>query len=152
MRYTAPMNRKSVAILLTAMLLALFFPAFAAKGEAVNAYVIPVSSPVYGYMDDLYSLCGMARPSTNRPWSAAEAMMILERTDKASLAGTALKLYEKIDGILSEGLRWSFGSDFQMDRTVGLKYFRSPFPGKLFRIVNHERAFRYHFSGMRDIT
>ena len=100
------------------IMIALLFPAFAAKGQAVNAYVIPVSSPVYDYMDDLYLLCGMARPSTNRPWSTAEAMMILERIEKTSLDGTALKLYEKIDGILSEGLRWSFGSDFQMDAGI----------------------------------
>ena len=86
------MNRKSVAILLTAMLLALFSPAFAAKGEALNAYVIPASSPVYGYMDDLYSLCGMARPSTNRPWSAAEAVMILERTSNEMFQNLSLSV------------------------------------------------------------
>ena len=101
------------------LMLALCLTAVSASGsEPVKAMIYPLQSPLYEDMDALYSLCGMARPSTNRPWSTAEAVMILERADKASLDGVALKLYEKIEDLLSEGLRWSFGEDFQMDAGI----------------------------------
>ena len=65
---------KKKTLLVVAFLAALFlFPAAVAGSNAVKAYVFPLESPVYEYMDALYSLCGLARPSANRPWSDAEA-------------------------------------------------------------------------------
>lgn len=66
-------------------------------------------------MDALYSLCGLARPSTNRPWSDSQARLILSKVDKAELSGVAAGLYEAILSELDKGLRWKVGDDFQLD-------------------------------------
>ena len=98
----------------------LFFiaSAFSADVNSVNAVTYPLDSPIYADMDALYSLCGLVSPSSNRPWSDAEARMILDRIDGSSLSGVALKLYDEILSILNKGLRWKFGSDFQMDTGI----------------------------------
>ena len=101
--------------------LILFFltaAAFAADVAPVNALTYPLDSPIYSDMDALYSLCGLVSPSSNRPWSDAEARMILDRIDGSSLSGVALKLYDEILSILNKGLRWKFGSDFQMNTGI----------------------------------
>ena len=101
-------------------LILLFFiaSAFSADVNPVNAVTYPLDSPIYADMDALYSLCGLVSPSSNRPWSDAEARMILDRIDVSSLSGVALKLYDEIQSILNKGLRWKFGSDFQMDTGI----------------------------------
>ena len=113
------MKRKAVTILMAAVLCAVFAASVSAsESKPVKAIIYPLESSLYGDMDMLYALCGMARPSTNRPWSDAEARMILERVDKAGLSGIAAELYDRITGVLDEGLRWKFGEDFQL--SVGI--------------------------------
>ena len=93
-------------------------PAFSVAAGPVKSVFYPIESPLYADMDALYSLCGLARPSTNRPWSDAEARSILDRVDPSSLTGVASRLYDRILSVLGKGLRWKFGDDFQMDAGV----------------------------------
>ena len=121
MRYTAPMKRKAVATLLTAVMLAFCLATVSAsESEPVKAIIYPLDSPLYEDMDALYALCGLARPSTNRPWSDAEARRILDRIDPDALGAAASGLYDEILSILGEGLRWQFGDDFQL--TLGVDF------------------------------
>ena len=94
--------------------------AAAAEARPVKSVIYPLESSIYDDMDALYSICGLARPSTNRPWSDAEARSILDRVDAAGLTGVASKLYDRILSVLDEGLRWKFGDDFQMN--VGMDF------------------------------
>ena len=115
------MKRKGV--LFSALLLLLLFGVFsltASESKPVKAIIYPLESSLYEDMDMLYALCGMARPSTNRPWSDSEARMILARVDKSSLSGIAAELYDRITGVLDDGLRWKFGSDFQLSLGIDL--------------------------------
>ena len=108
---------KKKGVLVSTLLLLLLFGVFsltASESKPVKAIIYPLESSLYEDMDALYALCGLARPSTNRPWSDAEARMILSRVDKAGLSGIAAELYDRITGVLDEGLRWKFGSDFQL--------------------------------------
>ena len=110
------MNKR---ILLFSLILFFFTAsALAADVNPVNALTYTLDSPIYADMDALYSLCGLVSPSSNRPWSDAEARMILDRIDGSSLSGVARKLYDEILSILDKGLRWKFGSDFQMDTGI----------------------------------
>lgn len=78
---------------------------------ASKAVIFPLDSSIYDDMDNLYSLCSLVRPSTNRPWSSAEAKLILSRVDKSSLSGYTLNLYNKILSQIEEsGSRWNFGN------------------------------------------
>ena len=104
------MKRKAVTILMAAVLCAVFAASVSAsESKPVKAIIYPLESSLYGDMDMLYALCGMARPSTNRPWSDAEARMILSRVDKAGLSGIAAELYAHIRSrTRSRGLRILF--------------------------------------------
>lgn len=95
-------------------------PAFSGVAGPVKSVIYPIESPLYADMDALYSICGLARPSTNRPWSDAEARSILDRVDANRLTGVASKLYDRILAVLDDGLRWKFGDDFQMN--VGMDF------------------------------
>ncbi len=81
--------------------------AFAA--ETVNSKTFPLTSDLYELMDDLYSLQGLARPSTSRPWSQSEAELIFSRVDASGLSKVQQSIYERIQDILDEGMRWDFG-------------------------------------------
>ena len=51
----------------------LFISIFMAKAYGANDMnIIPLSSPIYGYMDDLYTLEGHAAPQGARPWTNAD--------------------------------------------------------------------------------
>lgn len=60
------MKRKLVLI---SFILVFAIPLIFADG--VDSKTIPLSSELYELIDDLYSLQGLARPSTGRPWSRA---------------------------------------------------------------------------------
>ena len=100
------------------LLVVVFIAAASAEVGPVKSVIYPIESTLYADMDALYAICGLARPSTNRPWSDAEARSILDRVDASTLSGVASKLYDRILSVLDEGLRWKFGDDFQMN--VGL--------------------------------
>ena len=76
--------------------------------------IIPLSSPLYRYIDRLYILEGHSRPSSARPWSASEASLILSRVEGNS------PLYAEVERILEEGLRFKFSDGFQFDVSLDL--------------------------------
>ena len=102
------------------LLLVICVAALSAEVSPVKSVIYPLESSLYADMDALYSICGLARPSTNRPWSDAEARSILDRVDANRLTGVASKLYDRILAVLDDGLRWKFGDDFQMN--VGMDF------------------------------
>ena len=110
------MKRKGVLFLaVLLMLCAGLASLFADETNPVKAIIYPLDSSIYENMDALYALCGLARPSTNRPWSDAQARLILSKVDRSSLSGVSLGLYDAILAELDEGLRWKVGDDFQLD-------------------------------------
>ena len=110
------MKKKGVLILgLFLLLLSGLCGLWASEVKPVKAIIYPLDSSIYEDMDALYALCGLARPSTNRPWSDSQARMILSKVDKTSLSGVALGLYDVIVTELDKGLRWKVGDDFQLD-------------------------------------
>lgn len=109
------LKRTTIAVFL---LVIVCVPAFSGVAGPVKSVIYPIESPLYADMDALYSLCGLARPSTNRPWSDAEARSILDRVDPSTLTGVASRLYDRILSVLGKGLRWKFGDDFQMNAGV----------------------------------
>lgn len=84
-----------------------------------KAVIKPLDSSLYDDMDDLYALNGLARPSTNRPWSSAEARLILSKVDASSIDGVSKKLYDRILSVLEQDTTWNFG-DFGL--TVGMDF------------------------------
>jgi len=93
-------------LLLIVVLAAILMVAVSAADTASRT--IPLSSELYGLMDDLYALQGLARPSTGRPWSQAEAELILSRIDASDLSQTQQRIHDRIQDILSENMRWNF--------------------------------------------
>lgn len=84
-----------------------------------NAVIKPLDSSLYEDMDDLYALNGLARPSTNRPWSNAEARLILSKVDASNLDDVSKRLYSRILSVLEQDTTWNFG-DFGL--TVGMDF------------------------------
>lgn len=87
---------------------------------AVDAYIIPLSSPFYDIIDDLYALEGLGSPSDVRPYSAAEAEMFLTQVDDDSLTGYSKTLYDKAASIVEETVRWQFGDGFGLGARLGI--------------------------------
>ena len=76
------------------------------------AEIIPLSSPVYQEMDDLYSIEDLGTPSNSRPWSKSEAQLILSRVNATNLSASARRLYDSLAKAVKPGLRWQFGDGF----------------------------------------
>ena len=113
------MKRKGVCFIAVLCVLTMGLASlFAAEIRPVKAIIYPLDSSIYDDMDALYSLCGLARPSTNRPWSDSQARLILSKVDRSSLSGVALGLYDSISAELDKGLRWKVGDDFQLDTGI----------------------------------
>ena len=115
------MNKKILSIV--AVLLFLTTIVVAAD---VNSKTFPLTSEIYELMDDLYSLEGLARPSTSRPstsrpWSQSEAQLILSRIDESRLNETEKRIFSRIQDIISENLRWNFE-----DYAIGVKIDLTP--------------------------
>ena len=87
----------------------LFLPLFI---FAVDAYFIPLTSPFYDIIDDLYVLEGVAKPSGARPYSNAEARLVLNRIDRNTLSGYSLTLYDKASEYVEDTVRWQFSDSF----------------------------------------
>ena len=113
------MKRKGMLILgLFLVLLSGFSTLGAAEAMPVKAIIYPLESTIYEDMDALYLLCGLARPSTNRPWSDSQARLILSKIDRNGLSPVAAGLYDSILSELDKGLRWKIGDDFQLDAGI----------------------------------
>jgi hypothetical protein len=95
--------------------------------------IIPLSSPLYGEVDALYALCGLAAPSAARPWTTAEAWGILQKIDRITTssiagdpaaditaAGSAVnlniqRLYDHIASELSESFKFKIDNLAQVN-------------------------------------
>lgn len=84
-----------------------------------DAVIKPLDSSLYEDMDALYALNGLARPSTNRPWSDAEARLILSKVDASNLDDVSKGLYSRILSVLEQDTTWDLG-DFGL--TVGMDF------------------------------
>ena len=84
-------------------------------GRQASQEFIPLASAVYAEMDVLYLITGNGTPSNARPWTKSEASLILGRIDRASLAGSAIALYDSLAASIAPGLKFSLGKDFQFN-------------------------------------
>jgi len=82
--------------------------------------VIPLSSVVYGEMDALYLLRGLATPSAARPWTVNEAQEILKKVDPHSLNLRETALYDHIAAEISRPLRLTIDDAFTFDAKLDL--------------------------------
>ena len=115
MSWVSQISQKTMKKAIALLLLTILFSAVLFAAD-VNSKTFPLNSEIYELMDDLYSLQGLARPSTSRPWSQSEAQLILERIDKNNLTEAEKRLYSRIKDIISENLRWNFE-----DYAIGVK-------------------------------
>jgi len=93
-------------------------PAAASPTAKISQEMIPLSSSVYADLDDLYLVTGNGTPSNARPWSKTEAVMILSRIDRASLAGSEIALYDTIAAAVKPGLKFSFPDGFEFGAAI----------------------------------
>ena len=105
--------RKTCAIISDAMLkrfslvLLLILVVSMNVSGSVSSYILPLSSSIYDDMDALYRLTGQVPPSTSRPWSAAEARLILSRLDEESMTPDERRIYIEIEKIIDDAEpRW----------------------------------------------
>ena len=90
------------------MLLSLFC-AFSISADDVDAFIIPLSSPLYDLMDTLYAIAGNASPSSSRPWSYGEAKNIYAYIDSETFNEREKDFHAEVGSILKEcAPRWMF--------------------------------------------
>ena len=89
-----------------------------APASKVSQEMIPLSASIYGDMDALYLVTGKGTPSNARPWSKTEAIMILSRIDRSSLAGSEIALYDTIAAAVKPGLKFSFPDGFEFGAAI----------------------------------
>jgi len=82
--------------------------------------VIPLPSVIYGEMDALYLLRGLATPSTARPWTVSEAQEILKKIDPDSLNQRETVLYDHIAAEISKPLRFTIDDAATFDAKLDL--------------------------------
>ncbi len=94
---------------------AVLIPASAEKNNSDKKNyqrIIPVFSPLYREIDRLYMINSMALPSTARPWSVDEAIMILDRLPVKLLSPAEEYSYKIINSELSEDIDGGKKGDF----------------------------------------
>jgi len=106
--------KKFIPILAACLFIAVSF----AFGQ--NQRIIPLSSEVYDEMDALYLLRGLGTPSTARPWTTSEALLILERIDNQSLSQKEQALYDYINKESFRSLRLSMDNAACFDAKLDL--------------------------------
>ena len=85
------------------MILVIFSSCFA---SLPNQRIIPLTSSIYQKMDALFLLEGKANVSKGRPWTTAEAKMILSQIDAKTKEEQ--QLFEEIEKELLKGTKWEF--------------------------------------------
>jgi hypothetical protein len=73
-----------------------------------STYIIPMDSSVYDDMEALYLVSGNGTPSNKRPWSSAEASLILSRIDESLLSDGMKEYYQDIKRVIEKDVRYSF--------------------------------------------
>ena len=87
---------------------------------AQSQKIIPLSSEIYGEMDALYLLRGLASPSSARPWTANEAQEILNRIESGLLNQAESALYDHITAEIQKPLRFNADGAFSFDARLDL--------------------------------
>ncbi|MDR2149801.1 MAG: capsule assembly Wzi family protein [Spirochaetaceae bacterium] len=81
---------------------------------------IPLSSSFYTQIDALYQIYGLGSPSSVRPWTKAEALIILKRLDPAQMTPELVPVYDTLYKEAAAPLRFSLGDSVRMDAHVML--------------------------------
>ncbi|MCF0261461.1 MAG: hypothetical protein HUK23_00945 [Sphaerochaetaceae bacterium] len=58
--------------------------------------IIPVSSPIYQEIQNIYLITGHAMPSATGPWSTAELSLMLEKIDRDEVPSALLGTYDRL--------------------------------------------------------
>ncbi|MDR1894159.1 MAG: capsule assembly Wzi family protein [Spirochaetales bacterium] len=81
--------------------------------------IIPLASPFYAGVDNLYLIAGLAAPTSVRPWSRSEARLILDRLE-GRLPEMTLPFYEQLNERASAPLRFPFSPPLSLGVRVDL--------------------------------
>lgn len=76
--------------------------------SASSTYIIPFESSIYDDIEALYLVSGYGTPSNKRPWSSAEALLILSRIDESLLSNAMQQYYWEIKEEIERPLRYQF--------------------------------------------
>nr|WP_321295005.1 hypothetical protein [uncultured Sphaerochaeta sp.] len=91
-----------------------------AAQSSPSSRMIPLSSPLYGQVDTLYRLAGLALPSASRPWSTQEARQILSTiTELSEYQDLAKKAWQNIEETELKQISPTFG--YLLSTTVNLE-------------------------------
>ncbi|MFA6732336.1 MAG: hypothetical protein WCS07_06315 [Sphaerochaeta sp.] len=91
-----------------------------AAQSSPSSRMIPLSSPLYGQVDTLYRLAGLALPSASRPWSTQEARQILSTiTELSEYQDLAKKAWQNIEATELKQISPTFG--YLLSTTVNLE-------------------------------
>ena len=82
--------------------------------------ILPVSSPVYQMIDNIYYESGFAQPETARPWSYSELSSTLDRIDFFSLSKAGKEAYGYIQGIVNWDEPLVADGNFSFDSGINL--------------------------------
>lgn len=107
---------KNILTVLIMLSLIAIFPV----ASASDAQMLAIGSDAYESMDMIYALAGKGTPSNSRPWSFAEARIILSRIDRSSLSPAGMALYDSMENEIGSYPRWSLGEDFHF--SAGLTF------------------------------
>lgn len=75
---------------------------------ASPTYIIPMDSSLYDDMEALYLVTGYGTPTNKRPWSTAEATLILSRIDESLLSDEMQAYYNEVAGEVGKSLRYRY--------------------------------------------
>jgi hypothetical protein len=79
-----------------------------------SSYIFPPDSSIYEDMEALYLAAGYGTPTNKRPWSGAEAKLILSRIDESTLPKNLRDFYLKIKEEVNKDTRWQFGESVRL--------------------------------------
>ncbi|MGH0053485.1 MAG: hypothetical protein ACQ5SW_08880 [Sphaerochaetaceae bacterium] len=108
------MKRLSIILLLLGFLV-VTLPATTGAQE-----VLPLSSVLYADMDLLYLLSGLGTPSGSRPWTKAEAQMMLSYAEPFVKGNVQQALYDSLYQMVHEQLRWNYSDGFSFSAILDL--------------------------------
>lgn len=83
-----------------------------------NPEPIDLNSDIYTYVDIIYSDAGLGTPSNSRPWTVAEANLILSRIDSSSLSPSSKILYEIVKDEITKPLRFNIDEGFSFNTSL----------------------------------
>ena len=113
-RFKMRAGKKIITVILAAIL---FIPGSLIYASG-NAAIIPLSSPIYEFVDALYTMEGHAAPQGARPWTEADLRQQLDRITPSSTA--AKRLYDIIEEQLSSDNGTAVSADFNLFLTPSM--------------------------------